>query len=186
MPSGPARRTAGRVALALLALLLLALVWLYLAPAYDRVLVALAGPISPSTVDLGTQGLRITLSYRPLETGQPPSTRIHGLTLHAGILLLSSLILATPRCSWRTRAGGLAVAWLAFLVLNAGSVALLAWGLAWTMEGGPLTLSNLASMLPLAYVGLPALAGAGWCLRLWAPALGFLPARGVGRTRQKR
>lgn len=171
MPSWPARRATAHAALVLLALILLALVWHYLAPAYDRALVVLASPLVSSEVALQAEGLEITLRYLPLEVRNSPSIWVHGMIFHAGLLLMTALILATPACSWRRRGVGLAAVWPGLLAVHVGSVALLGWGLAWSEGNGPLALARLAPIMPLAYLGLPALAGAAWCLKFWFPVL---------------
>ncbi|MDP3062081.1 MAG: hypothetical protein Q8O40_02530, partial [Chloroflexota bacterium] len=58
-----------------------------------------------------------------------------------------------------------------FTIVAILTVALLGWGLVFTVEGGPFTLAGLGSVLPVVYIGLPAVAGGTWCVRYWWPAL---------------
>lgn len=98
-------------------------------------------------------------------------TIVRGLTLSFGPLLLTALILATLSCSWRRRAMTVAVSWSGFFLVHVLMVTLLGWGLQWTVEGGPVTLVRLRPVIPLAYMALPAVVGAAWCLRYWLPVL---------------
>ncbi|MDP3064911.1 MAG: hypothetical protein Q8O40_17165, partial [Chloroflexota bacterium] len=155
----PRRRMAISVAAALLTLIALGAGWRYAGPLYNVALATAGGALTGRYVAAEADGMELVLRYEgPVEEG-PRWTRVHGLMLQYGALLVSALILASPTGAWRQRALGVLITWLCFTIVAILTVALLGWGLVFTVEGGPFTLAGLGSVLPVVYIGLPAVAG---------------------------
>lgn len=168
--------------LAVLFLIALALCWRYAAPYTNRAVALAARPISPDVVAVEVETMELALHYRGQEPEGPRWTRVHGLLLQYGALLAIAVFLPTPGCSWRRRAASVGVAVVAYWALAAFAVALLAWALLWTVEGGPFTLMALVPIMPLLYIGVPAVTVGAWCWRHWLPLLSA-PTQPRGRPR---
>ncbi len=168
---GNMRRVVLAAGLALLLLALFAFGWQFLGPLYSQAVVALARPLSAPSVTIQAQGMELALDYVGRQTSEGFGVRIRSLTLQYGALLATSLILVTPACAWRKRLLGVVSAWLIFSAAAAGAAVAMSWGLAGTIEGGPITLDVVGPVMPLVYVGLPAVVGAIWCAKFWLPSL---------------
>ncbi len=156
---------------AVLALVLLSSAWWFIGPKYSHAVAASGGALTSPKVRVSSDGNQIVIVYQgPSESLQLFSI-VRGLTLSFGPILLTALILATLSCSWRRRLAAVAVSWAGFFLVHVLTVTLLGWGVFWTMEGGPVTLAGLRPVVPLAYMALPAVVGAAWCLRYWFPVL---------------
>ncbi len=169
-------RLAAPIGLAIAILAALAAGWQAAGPATNRALAGVGGLLTPSAIAMKGEKMEIAIRYEGPEPAGPRRVVVHGLMVQYGALLLGALALATPRCGWRRRAIGVGIAIAAFAVFGALVLALLGWGLKWTVEGGPITLDTLGSVLPVAYVIVPALAATAWCVRYWLPAFAPAPA----------
>lgn len=168
---GNMRRTVLAAGLALLILALLTLGWQFLGPLYSQAMVALARPLSAPSVTVQAQGMELVLDYAGRPTSEDLEVRIRSLTLQYGALFVTSLILVTPACAWRKRLFGVLSAWAIFSTAAIGATAVMSWGLAGTIEGGLITLDVVGPVMPLVYVGLPAVVAAIWCAKFWLPPL---------------
>lgn len=154
-----------------LALILLSGAWWFIGPTYSHAVAASGGALTTSQVRVSSDSNQIVILYQGAR--EPPHlfTTVRGLTLSFGPLLLTALILATLSCPWRRRAATIAASWAGFFLVHVLTVTLLGWGVLWTVEDGRVTLVWLRPVVPLAYMALPAVVGAAWCLRYWFPVL---------------
>ncbi len=77
---------------AVVAVIGLALVWSFIAPYYNRLLVAASNGLSLAPFHLTSEGGDIYF----LSAGGQPVTGIHGAALNFGLILLLALLIATP------------------------------------------------------------------------------------------
>jgi len=99
--------------IALAVLIAFALVWPFIAPAYNQLLIGASSKIVPQEVTLGVDGSDITVdveSQRP-EMSAEASGNIESSSLHYGLLFLMALIAATPglKLSRRAKFGAIAL-----------------------------------------------------------------------------
>jgi len=147
-------------------------VWRYAGPLYNVALAAAGGAITGRYVTAEADGMEVVLRYvGPVEEG-PRRMGVRGLELQYGMLLVSALIIASPTGAWHQRAIGVVLTVVCFTIVAVLTVALLGWGLVFAVEGGPFTPTGLRDVLPVVYIGLPAVAGGAWCVRYWWPAIG--------------
>ncbi|MBA7616248.1 hypothetical protein ES703_23544 [subsurface metagenome] len=112
--SGSMRGRLLRLAVIALAVLIaFALVWPFIAPAYNQLLIGASSKIVPQEVTLGVDGSDITVdveSQRP-EMSAEASGNIESSSLHYGLLFLMALIAATPglKLSRRAKFGAIAL-----------------------------------------------------------------------------
>ncbi len=159
---------------ALVALLLLAVLWPSVAGPYNRALVTLARPLLPAEVSLRAVGPKFLIASPP---GSVPIS-FDGLALHYGLVLLAVLVLAwvglgpLQRLAWLAGLG--AGAFLAHLL----GVALLARIMAWSVSGtvGPDASRLMLGLFAVFWGLVPALAGGAWCLLHWLPRASDGPA----------
>lgn len=154
-----------------LALILLSGVWWFTGPKYSHAVAASGAALTSPRVSVSSDGNQIVILYQGPSESLHRLTIVRGLTLSFGPLLLTALILATLSCPWRRRAATVTVSWAGFFLVHVLTVTLLGWGVLWTEEGGPVTHVWLRPVIPLAYMALPAVVGAAWCLRYWFPVL---------------
>jgi hypothetical protein len=151
---------------------LIAWAWSYLAPLYNQLLVTLAGPLTPASVVLeATADHEITIRYTPPTLLGDPWISISTLILQGGPLLLSAMVLVTPRLALARRGLGLAAMGSAFLCLHILVVSFQAWTLRWSVDGRAVNLDTTLALEPLFYFVVPALVAGAWCLRFWLSAL---------------
>jgi len=149
---------------AVLSVIGLALVWPFIAPYYDRILIAVAdGMVMPSLRFASYAGN----IYGSTSAGQP-IMGIHGAALHFSLILLLALLIATPGLKIINRLRnigiGLAVMFVFHLVILTVLARLMPSG------GGTATPSLRIPMVLLSTIGLnlfPALVWVGLCLRQW-------------------
>jgi hypothetical protein len=153
------------------ALILLSGAWWFIGPTYSHAVAASGGALTSPQVSVSSDSNQIVILYQGPRESLQLFTVVRGLTLSFGPLLLTALILATLSCPWRRRVATVAVTWAGFFVVHVLAVTLLGWGVLWTQQGGPVTLVGLRPVIPLAYMALPAVVGAAWCLRYWSPVL---------------
>jgi hypothetical protein len=146
---------------AVLAIVGLSLVWSFIAPHYNRVLVGAADWLVAScslTSDAGD-----IYFYSP---AGGPVAGIHGAALHFGLVLLLALLIATPGLKiinrFRNIGIGLAVMFVFHLVTLVA--------LAGLMQSGSTSPSSGVPVVLISTIGLnlvPALIWGGLCLRQW-------------------
>ncbi len=159
---------------ALVALLLLAVLWPSVAGPYNTALVTVARPLLPSGASLRAVGTHFLIEAPP---GSLPVS-FDGLALHYGLVLLAVLVLAwvgigpLQRLAWLAGLG--AGAFLAHLL----GVALLARIVAWSTSGaiGPDASRLMLGLFAVFWGLVPALAGGAWCLLRWLPRASDGPA----------
>lgn len=154
-----------------LALILLSGAWWFIGPKYSHAVAVSGAALTSPQVRVSSDSNQIVIVYQGPREPPHRFTIVRGLTLSFGPLLLTALIFATLSCPWRRRAATVAVTWAGFFLVHVLTVTLLGWGVVWTVEGGPVTIVGLRPVIPLAYMALPAVVGAAWCLRYWVPVL---------------
>ena len=150
----------------LIVLVILGAGWQYVGTYYNRFIAVASHPFLATPVTLTAEGTELQLNY-----GEGHLLGIRSLTLYYGALLATALILATLVCSWRRRALSVAFAWTGFTVISIITVAIMSWGLKWTIEGGPTDLNSMGPVMTLSYIGIPALVCAWWCVKYWFPLM---------------
>jgi len=132
--------------------------WLFIAPGYASLLAAATDKISPSSISLTATGSSIVLQS---ET-QQASISLNSLPLQAGLILLVTLIIATPGLRVKQRLYYVAIGAVLTFVLHVISILIMS--------------TNVRALRPLivlfASVGIdlfPVLIWAGLSARYWWP-----------------
>jgi hypothetical protein len=154
---------------ALALLLLISILWLYAAKAYNGLLTAFAKPFLPDGLSIKVLGTGIY--FQAADSTYPVA--IDGLTLHYGLILLAVIVLAAVGISILPRIGWLVTLSLGTFLTHIAGVALLAHGVSWVASSEfPDESSRIMFSLFAASWGLlPALAGGIWCVMYWIPAV---------------
>lgn len=156
----------GRIAGVLLAL---AILWLFIAPGYNKVVVPISKIMSPGSVELTAKAADIHVEYSGFLVSPPRGMDIHGYMLHWVLLLSVAIFLGAMPMKYLRRLLWLPPVIASVIVLNAFTVAALAWALHWTHRGGPFSIFTIGPWMPLIYTAFPALiAGASLAIALRA------------------
>ena len=141
--------------------------WIFASSRYDNSLIALAGALSPDRATVEHLGSSIAITLN--DSAGRPDFLFSTVTLHSGLLVVLSLVLATPMrsVSWRVRMAAMALGGV-FLV-HALAVGLLAWALLRSAEGAWL-LGDVLIGFAIFWGVAPALLGGFWVYRYWLPA----------------
>ena len=167
---------------ALLVLVAVSLVWVALAGPYNRLLVGVTSPVAPDSMTIRVFDSDLLF----LQPGSAPPVTLRGLTLHWGLVLVTTLVLAATGLSVKGRLVSLAALLAAVFLTHLVAVALLPRGYAWVAgPGSPSWSGTLVEGLYAVYWGLgPALIAGVWALRYWRPtARRPIPAGMVDGTR---
>lgn len=157
------------LALTALVLIVLAGLWVFIAPKYNEVLTTLAQRLAPPSSSVQARGNELVLVYDHPTLSRPASARVNGLTLHGGLLLMLAIVLGTPHMPVIRRVLWSSAFITLFLAFHALTLIFLTWALKWGAEGSRLNLTSITPFIPLVYVVVPAMAAGVWCLRYWLP-----------------
>ena len=161
------RRIIGLSARAAAVLVVLAVVWVVVAPVYTGAIAGLAQTLSPALVKIQAEGNEVALVYEQPALSRYPSARINGLTFHGGLILMAALVLVSPEMHWKRRLLWLASWTGALLMFHVLTFALFAWALKWGADGAGINLRDILPFVPLTHIVIPAMAGGLWCSRYW-------------------
>jgi len=152
-------------------LLVLALVWWGAASEFNRAVAVGASKMSPQSirVEHSSGEIQLARDAAPGVTGQ--RVRADGMMLQAGLLVVMALVLATPGMPFWTRIGWVTGVTVLFLLLNMGTVALVAWALEWGRQGSVVTAGRAQQLVTGVYLAVPFALAAVWCWRFWLPGL---------------
>ena len=104
-------------------LIVISVVWYFITPAYNRLLVAVVDKVTSSELTLL---LKQDTIYIYLQNASNPTAGIFVSALHYGLLIVVSLILATPGLRIYKRLRSIVIAFLAIFAIHIISVALFA------------------------------------------------------------
>jgi hypothetical protein len=150
---------------ALAVLIAVSLVWVALADPYNEFLVNAGSWMSPGQIE--TRVFDSDISY--LGTGLSTPVTIRGLTLHWGLVLITTLVASVTGISLRERATSLVALGALVIVTHVIAIGLLPHGYVWVAEpGSPGWARTLVEGLYSVYWGLaPAMIAGVWALRFW-------------------
>ena len=156
------------------------MLWLTVADRYNEALVALAGTLLPGDLLLNAVGSHILIEHA--RSSSPIS--IDGFTLHYGLILLATLVLAAVGIGFVARMGWLLGMGAGVFLIHVIGVALLARGVGWAAAGGSAESSGtLVFSLFVVFWGLtPAAIGAAWCFMYWLPRASVQPRQAAEST----
>jgi hypothetical protein len=171
---------------AIVLVIFVAVVWTYISPAYNRVLVNLGNKIAPSGVTLELEERNIYFYHHAPEGTS--TAWIFSWALHFGLVLVIALIGATPGLRLKQRLKFIALAFALLFVIHVAAI----WVMARLMASGVVTDKNPLFNL-LVTVGCDLFPVVIWgvlSLKYWFPQ-GLareteLPGRGSHRKKIKR
>lgn len=172
--SSPVRGRLLRFAvIALAVLVVIALLWPFIAPAYNRLLVGASSNLVPHEVTLAAEGSDIIVDVeiqRP-EISASASGKIESSSLHYGLLFLMALIAATPGLKLSRRAKFGAIALVSMFLIHFITMMVVTRLMLSNVEGGGSLASNpwMVLFLTIGCDLFPLLVWGALSFRYWIP-----------------
>ena len=172
--SSPVRGRLLRFAvIALAVLVVIALLWPFIAPAYNRLLVGDSSNLVPHEVTLAAEGSDIIVDVeiqRP-EISASASGKIESSSLHYGLLFLMALIAATPGLKLSRRAKFGAIALVSMFLIHFITMMVVTRLMLSNVEGGGSLASNpwMVLFLTIGCDLFPLLVWGALSFRYWIP-----------------
>ena len=159
--------------IALAVLIVIALLWQFIAPAYNQLLVWTSSGLVPHEATLAAEGrdIIVDVEMQGPEIWATASGTIEGSALHYGLILLLALIAATPGLKLSRRAKFGAVALLAMFLIHVIAILVATTFMVSNVESGGYLASNPFMILFLT-IGcdlFPLLIWGGLSFRYWFP-----------------
>lgn len=151
-----------------IALIILAVVWPFVAATHARLLAAVAEVVTGDIASITATGWRLMI--QPQDTTAQASVSIHNFTLQSGVLLIAAVVVTTPGWNIPKRIVGLGITLTLALLVQGAVLGIFARQYTEALADESARNSLLAgltafwSMLPLIVAGL-------WCLWRWRPLL---------------
>lgn len=149
-------------------IIVISIIWHFIAPVYNHLLVGVADRLTLTQVVLGEDN---NIYLTTLSRGVPFTAWIHSSYLHYGLILVIALIAATPGLKLSQRFSSILVALIVLFVIHIVTILIMAKLMQSTGGAVPLLYRNPAIifLLPIGGSLFPLLVWAGLSFRYWLP-----------------